>query len=498
MNITLINPQSIEKYNTTVMHLSILYLATALNKEGHKVKVIDAQIDNVNKKVDALIHKTDFFGLSVLTTQVKHSLEISDYIKSIDREVPIIWGGVHCTLFPYQTISDDAVDYAVRGEGENTLIEFIKRYNKGRDFSKVDGLVYKQDDSIRINPERSYLDLNSLSPPNWKLLRIKEYVVDYVVGDENYGKHLPLHSGRGCTYRCAFCINTLYEKRRWRPLDASNIINEIKILKERFNLNYIKFVDENFFINKERVEEFCKGIIKEKIDVRWHALGRANYFNKNHLNNELLSLIKKSGCAIISMGLESGSPKILKVLKKDITTKQSIETIEECKRFDIRPVCSFMTGLPTETREDTLKTVELIKKIKEIHPHAYIIGPQIFRPYPGAELYDLAKKMGFHEPENLRRWADYDFTGGFVSSTYLPWVKDPGFIEAVEFYMGRFQNPDVKKWNVISTIMSYIAKYRVKNNFYDFPIDKKIFETAKRLYLEYKQDKRGEKSTYAD
>lgn len=470
MNITLINPLSSEKYITHNLHLSLLYLATALNKEGHKVNVIDAQMDYTEKEIDSLINKTDFFGISVMTTQVKHALEISDYIKSLDNEVPVIWGGTHCTLFPQQTIKDKSVDYVVCGEGENTLNDFINIYNKDKDFSKVNGLIYKEKEEIKMNPKRPYLNLDSLSPPDWDLIKIKRYVVDYIVGDVNYGKYLPLHSGRGCVYRCAFCINT---DKKWRPITASNMMNEVMGLKEKFNLNYIKFVDENFFIDKKRVEDFCKYMIEEKIDVRWQALGRVDYFNKNHLNNELLRLIKKSGCELIGMGFESGSQKILKILKKDITISQSLNAVKECGKFDLRAECSFMMGLPTETKVDILQTISLIKKVKEIQSEAYIIGPQIFRPYPGTELYNLAKSMGLEEPNDLREWADYDFAKN------LPWVKDFGFIEAVEFYINKFQNPST---NIISRIISFISKHRVNNDFYDLPIDKNIFKGAKRLY----------------
>jgi len=479
MKITLVNPEG-EKKSQKQLHLSLLYLATALHRKGHTVKVVDSQIENIGKKLRPLILKSDIVGFSVMTNQVKNAIELSDLVKEKDPDIKVVWGGIHPTLYPKQTVEDKSVDFVITNEGEITLLELSSWLEGKGKISDIKGLVYKENGKVRVTSKREFLDLNTLSPPEWEILKIREYISDFKIGGKSFGKSLPLHSGRGCVYNCAFCINLL--ENRWRPLNAGKILGEVKILTERYGIEYIQFMDENFFVNKKRVEEFCEAMISENIDVKWHANTRANYFNENHLNNSLMRLAKKSGCTTLAMGIESGSEKILNKLKKEITMPQILNAVTTCRKFDINTICSFMIGIPGEEKKDMMETLRLITKIKKINPKAYIIGPQVFRPYPGCSLYNEVKGL-FKEPLTLREWSSKNLFEGYASLDSLPWISEPDIAANAWFYVMRAQStPDSFTKALLEFPFKKIADFRMKHGLFGFNIDKEIFESFQGLY----------------
>ncbi len=481
MEITIVNPITAEVADRQ-LYMSILYLGTILHRNGYKVNIVDAQIENAEKRLRSLVHKSQYIGFSTMTSQVKHAIELSDFVKSIDPEIPIVWGGVHPTLFPRQTISDPSVDYVIYGEGELTLLELTRHFEGKKRLPDIRGLVYLENGDIRINPGRPYLDLNALSPPAWNLLKMDEYVKDFMIAGTNYGKSLPVHSGRGCPFRCTFCINTVLEMKKWRPLSAENMVNEIKTLKDKYGLDYIKFVDEIFFINRHRTEEFCRMMIREKLDVLWHATSRAEFFS-DYLKDGLMRLAKNSGCSVVAMGIESGSQKILDMMKKGITPEQAIRAVKRCDKFGIRPMCSFMIGLPHETRDDIDKTLSLIREIKKTSPSAVVIGPQPYRPYPGSELYNEIRDS-FKQPRSLRDWSSADLSWGYSSCPkYMPWVENPDYVSNLWFYVVRSgSSPDSLGMRMGMGLFKYIADLRIKRGMFGFPIDRKIFEFFQNIY----------------
>jgi radical SAM superfamily enzyme YgiQ (UPF0313 family) len=335
---------------------------------------------------------------------------------------------------------------------------------------------------VHHNPEKSFIDLNELSPPSWHLLDMKRYVCDFALGGHNFGRYLPLHSGRGCPYRCAFCFNTVLKTKKWRPLTPENMLNEVKLLKDGHGIDYVKFVDENFFLDRSRVEKFCNSLIEERIGIKWHATCRASYFNRNHVNTELLTLAKRSGCAVISMGIESGSQKTLDAIKKEIRVEDAVRAVEMCKNHRIIPICSFMIGIPGESGDDMLKTMQLIRRLKGIYNKTVIIGPQVFRPYPGCELYDKIRHL-LNEPKSLRGWTDRDALSELFSSRNLPWVKDPGYLDSLSFYMMMSESSSsglVQK--AVKFPLKKAADFRIKHAFFGLQIDKMAYTSAKRLF----------------
>ncbi len=484
VDITLINPKMNEPMEPSIF-MSLLYLATSLEKNGFSVKVVDSQIENVD--IEKIVKTSESVGLSVMTAQIRDALRISDAVKSKDPNMPIIWGGIHPTLFPSQTVSDKSVDYVIVEEAENGIVDIVKYIKGEKKLKDVSGLAYKYKGKFRINRSKPVMVLDNLSPPSWHLFKMEKYVTNYLMGGKNYGPHLQIHSGRGCPYNCTFCINTYLSVRKWRPLSARKIVNEVKILKKKFGIKFVTFVDENFFLDKKRLEEFCKLMIKENVGIEWRGNSRANYFNENHLNRNLLELVRKSGCRVISMGFESGSGRVLKdVIKKEITVEQIINSVKACKEFGIIPIGSFMAAIPGERKGEWEETLSLIRKLKKTNPQTIIIGPQIFRPYPGAPLYDSIKHM-IREPNSLRAWAKMDTTvGGYMDDASIPWIEDPKKLVNALYYMTLTESTTSGIAMLLKLPFKLLAEMRVSNRFYSFPIEKQMYTEGKNLFYHIK------------
>ncbi|MBU2637996.1 MAG: B12-binding domain-containing radical SAM protein [Nanoarchaeota archaeon] len=424
-----------------------LYLGSYLKKNGIDVKLFNFFVDEskmpCDKDLNALKEELNdciCLGFSVMTPQVTKSLELSKIIKSLKPEIKIVWGGTHPTLFPVQTLENPNIDFAIKGEGEEVLLKLVQELKSSKpDFSRINGLVFKDRSSIISNqPQGVFEDFVNLSP-DWDLM------LDFVAAHMAYffggksRKSVAIHTGRGCPYRCTFCINNILfgKSRRTKPIDL--IIREIKIVLQKFNPDLINIMDDNFFINKKFVEDFCARLKEEGMCIKWFANSRVNYFD--NFDDEFLSKLRDSGCISLGFGAESGSKKILSYLKKDITPEQIYDAAVKCVKYDIIPIFSFMTGLPRETKEDRLETMRLIKKLQAVSNKVAFNTIQIIRPYPGGELYQDCLKYGLYEPKTLEDWENKSKVSlGYLNPADLPWIDCPGDIEIISKYYSKSMN----------------------------------------------------------
>jgi len=433
--------------------IGLLYIATYLEKNNIPVKIINyvknSDEDLTLEEYRALDQDLDdvvCVGFSVLTTQIQRSLVLSQYLKKKKSDLAIVWGGVHPTLFPEAVCANENVDFVVVNEGEIPFIELTKMLiSKKKNFSKIKGLVYKKNGEVVQNPPAVLLDFVNSPIPNYNLVDafIRQHSYYYFQGKKY--KFVEVHTGRGCPYRCTFCLNDILfgKTRRSRPVES--IIEEIKLLRERYNGTFIKLRDENFFMVKSYLENFCDTLEKENLKIKWWTSARANFFD--NVTPELMAKLKKSGCFHLLIGAESGSEKILKQIKKDITPKQLIRSAKICVKYDIVPNYSFMTGFPNEDVNDIKATLKLMRRLKSISPFVNITGPHLLRPYPGGKLYDElnVNYSDFFKNKTLEQWATTEkFSQIYMKPSDLPWIKDPKLIEVIVDYAPRMFNSLVR------------------------------------------------------
>ncbi len=446
----------------------LLYIGTYLEKRGFSVKIFNFEF-SFNQKLDENILKeitldsknAICIGFSVMTSQIQNSLYLTKLLKKRYPEIPIIWGGIHPTLFPEQTIKNEFINFIVVGEGEETmpeLCEAIKKKDKER-ISRIKGIAFKDKNKIIITEKREVIDMGKTPRPNWKLIDefVKRNLMRFVWGKTYRGTEI--HTGRGCPYRCTYCINSILYGKKWLPRNVKDIVNEIEFLKKRYKIEFVKLRDENFFLNRKRVEDFCDELIKRNLNIKWETNTRANYFD--NCSEDFMKKLKKSGCVVLAFGAESGSLEMLDYMKKDITPEQILNSVRLCTSYGILPNYSFMIGIPTEEKQDVVETFQLVKKMKKISNEIGFLGPQIFRPYPGCELYNECKKLGFNEPKDLESWTNINKVSQFyVDTNELPWIKDPELVDVVAKYAPKGFNNYLTNvpiiWRFIFNVKSFL------------------------------------------
>jgi len=480
--IILINPFLDPPFTLTkdkyTIPLGPLYVGSYLKQNGHDVKVIDANNydnpDRIFRFIKKEMNKTLCIGISAMTAQLPNALKICKYIKNLDSSIPIIFGGVHSTLHPKQTIENEYIDYAVIKEGEESFLNLIKSIESGKNPKNINGIAFKKGRDYFITKSSSKLiDLNKLSV-DYNLLNIVKKM-----GIKKIAKFIdiPYQTSRGCPHRCSFCINTVTKNRIYRYRKPDLVLDDVERLVES-GVKNIFFMDENFFANPKRVKEIVQVIKDRKIEFRWFGNIRADYFRKNYIDHSLLKQIKGSGCTRVSIGTESGSQKILDMIKKDIKIADVLRSAKMLNKVGINCNYSFMIGLPEETFEDMKKTILLISKIKKIIPKCRFLGPQIYRPYPGSELYKKCLSYGLTEPDSLEGWAKK--IENDLKTTHpedYPWLKVPmDIIDCFTFYslIGFSNLSNNIKYKPLKIIQK-IARLRCENSFFEFPIEKKIF-----------------------
>ncbi|MBI2672658.1 radical SAM protein [Candidatus Woesearchaeota archaeon] len=442
-NVLLIFPRM--QYVSGDPPLGIGYIATALRKAKFNVSILDTTFHPTFEYLRNFIEnfKPDIAGIYVDTVMYNDAIKIIDILK--EKKIPVIAGGPHPTLRPDTLI--DKVDVLVLKEAEQTFVELSEKYPK---IDKILGIQYKKDGKEIKNPERPYVDLNQLDPPALDLLEMEEYIKrwHYMDSIDPNIRGTNMVTSRGCPYRCTYCqptLNTLFGQTI-RRRKAENVIKEIKILKERYNINGIFLHDDTFTIHRPWVMDFCKKLKKANLDITFGCNTRANT-----LDPEMMKVMHESGLRTLHMGIESGSQRVLdEIYKKDIVLDQAKDIVAEANKLGIHVLGFFMIGAPTETREEIEQTIKFARSLKCDEASFSITSP-----LPHTALYDYVKEHGYEMSDNF---ADYNY----YSQRAFKDPNGPSFRELqsyqkkalIMFYLHPY------RWNYLFNHLTSISGYR--------------------------------------
>ena len=396
--------------------LGLAYIAAVLEKENHTVKILDTAITDMSiaEVKDYLENnKFDAIGLTLMTPMYKNFKEILKVIKPFTGKTPLIAGGAHPSILPVETLKENpGLDYTVFGEGETIFPDLIKAIKGEKQLSEINGIAYREGNSIKVTKPALHIDnIDNLPMPARHLLDNKKYIP----APSTYRKLPMMHmiSSRGCPYNCIYCSSQSTFGRKHRHHSVKRILEELESLINKHGAKEVYFLDDLFTINKEWVNELCNNIIQRKINqkILWSCNTRTNLIDLPTLKN-----MKKAGCWQIHFGIESGSQRLLNLIKKGTTLQQSRDAIKLCRKAGIQTRAYFMLGLPSETKEESLKTIEFAKEIDPDYAKF-----SLTTPYPGTELFDIVKKEGNLKSES---WDLYKTMGGLGSNTERPYVPD--------------------------------------------------------------------------
>lgn len=401
------------------MPLSLIYAARIAQRKGFSVTIIDQRLtpDWQGLIQDELKKAPLLAGISVMTGRpIASALEISKFIKD-NSSVPVVWGGIHPTILPEQTLANKYIDIVVRGEGEIVLSRLAEALlRRDNSLAAIPGISFKQNNRIMHNPAGLPTDFNELPLPDYALVHFNEYT--RFNSDERY---FSLITSNGCPHRCGFCYSVSYDKRKWLPEPVERTIEHMEVALNRHHPTYFSVIDSDFFVDPGRVYKLFELIEKKGWKLKYGFRG-ARVDDLFKIDERLFSLMQSLGVKHLQIGAESGSQRMLDLMQKDIRVEDTIELNRRLRKYSgIIPAYNFFSGIPTETEDDIKLSTNLIMRLIKENPHCLITAYNQFTPYPGTALFDLAVKYGLKPPEALEEWIEFD-QSSFASR--CPWLSE--------------------------------------------------------------------------
>jgi len=320
--------------------------------------------------------RPDWVGISVMSAKSESAAVVSRIVKEVCPECRVIWGGQHPTILPQLCLAHPEVDFIIRGEGEGPLAALLTSFDTGRQAHTIPGIGYRADGRPILTRPAVRPDFASLPFPR----------KDNLLFPQRYDKNElgGITATRGCPFPCGFCSarQVVGKKFRFRPV--KNVVEEIEYLKRTFGTSVFHFHDDTFTANGGYTQALCAELLSRRTGVSWSCTTRLN-----SLSGDLLRQMERAGCYYTSVGVESGSNRVLKQMKKNITREDVIERIAVLKRANVAWAVYIMAGLPEETAEDVDLTADLIRRIR---PERVVLS--FFTPYPGTALFDRCAELG--------------------------------------------------------------------------------------------------------
>ena len=492
----------------TDIPLSLIYVAHECQKNGIEVRILDQRIlgQEWSKALcSAIDSETVLVGFSVMSgSPISHALNATKVVKEFNPNIPIVWGGVHVTLCHESVINDKHIDYIIRGLGSIPLYKLVRFLtNKGGSLEEIEGLGWKNNaNEICINSmpcEVSYAPLSELCIDNIDLSRYMRFTYTEKV--------YAFFSSFGCPHKCRFCFAPIFWKdvkgRKWFPYAAKDVIEHITEVVRRYNIGYLSLLDENFFLDLKRSEEIFRGLLANDIHVRWGIRG-ARIDDLYRMDKKFLSLLDEIGVEQIMIGAESGSPRMLEIMRKNISVEQIVEVNKKLSMFPkIKPSYNFISGIPGETVADMYQSVDLILQMMKDNHNASFSGMNQFIPFPGSELYEKCKEYGYEEPLSLDGWAKVDT---HYHRGMSPWLdrKTEDTLHSIQAALMFVDNKVAREllgesedgssranesrgmvvdflYHLIifcSKLYKPIARFRLRHHYFGMPIDYKLIKFA--------------------
>lgn len=397
--------------------MGLAYIASYLEKYADEleVKILDSDPEQLGlgETIKEASSGYDIVGITAITPTISNAWYIANRVKELSPNTVIVLGGVHPTTLPEESLQQPGVDVVVRGEGEITMLEFIRCMEEGGDLKSVNGISFKRGNGVIHAPPRlSLRNLDELPFPARHLLPNEKYWTIGVMRTP----WASIVTSRGCPKKCIFCNPA--GGRWWRFRSTENVLAEIEHLIETYKIRELDIIDDNFLVWRKRAEKIMDGIMKRGWDLIWRC---GNGVRVDTVNRNLLFKMYKAGCRYLAFGVESGNQEILNRIKKNVTLSQIRAAFKWCREAGIRTTAFFMIGNIGENEKTIRQT---IKFAKELDPDQAQFA--ITTPYPGTEMYEFVKREGKILTTDWSKWTLY------TSPVFELGELNPGFLEKMQ------------------------------------------------------------------
>lgn len=388
------NPAALEESRGHSPPLGLLHLAGYLEQHAdHEVEILDTQAEELSfPGIAARVREArpDVVGISAMTQTLVDVVRMIEIVEAAAPQAKVVLGGPHVHLFPDETIQLPGVDFLVLGEGEQIFAQLLESIDDPDALSEIPGLFFQRGEEI-VDTGRPALirDLDALPFPARHLTDVTRY--DSVLAPRH--PVTTMFTSRGCPHVCSFCDRPHLGKK-FRARSAPNVVDEMQQCVE-MGVSEFLIYDDTFTIRRERVIQICEEILARGLDVGFDVRSRVDT-----VDPEMLRLLARAGCRGLHYGVESGTEKILEVLRKKIDLDTARRVFAETKRAGMQVLAYFMIGCPGETRDDIRQTFRVARDLDPDFLHLTILTP-----FPGTEIYLDGLKSGVIERDVWREFA---------------------------------------------------------------------------------------------
>lgn len=396
-------------------------LASVIKKDGYDIEIIDANIDNlseeeVQKKIEEV--KPTVVLVSAMTVMYRRMTHTAfRLVKEVNENIITIVGGIYPTQSLNLVVKDSNIDFIISGEGEERLPQLLKAIEGGRGFEKMDGISFQKERGkpFTINPNRAFIqNLDTVPFPEYDLFEMGKYTSYGQKYTQNFQfrahPFAETMSSRGCPYKCTFCSsNELYAGRptiRYRS--AENVLEEVDMLVNKLGTRELIFLDDSFLQSKRRFMKIMQGLVDRQYGLLW----KSNNLSIFLMDDEVVEMMKKSGCYQLNVSIESGSQVTLDLIKKPVKLYKITKTIQRIKEAGIELTSNFVIGFPHETMDRIRETFHYAEEI-DIDLALFSIAT----PLPATELYDEAlQKNTLSKDFDFETFEFYGFGKGVITT----------------------------------------------------------------------------------
>lgn len=409
------------------------YLASVAEQAGVEVKILDCivhgwgheeQVDetlvrvglsyaDIQKRITDF--KPDLVGVNCqFSRQYKIYHHMFSLVKGVDPRIIVVAGGPHATVCPEEVLGDEKCDYLLSGEAEASFRDLIDALRKDSGITSIDGLGWKSGGKLSFNPKQKMIeDLDSIPFPAYHLMELDKYFgLQSSHGARHRKRFCPIITSRGCPAKCTFCSAYRVWGNQHRMRSVDNVLEEMRLLKNRYGIEEIMFEDDNVTAHARRAKLLFSRMIEERLDFAWDTPNGAGAWS---MDEEMIDLMKQSGCVNLNFPVESGSQEILKnIIKKPLVLDKVKKLALHCQNIDLNHSMFLVIGMPGEKLSDMWKSFKFAADCGCFTPHI-----SVATPYPGTQLYETCLKNGyFARPFSL----DDLFIRSFL-------IKTPDFVE---------------------------------------------------------------------
>lgn len=479
MNICLIRPPKIMKLHSGSMNpvppLGLAFIAAALRAVGHEVTVIDAigeapmqivpfegediytnglDYDEIYQRIPPQVQA---IGFSMMFTE--NWLSDRALLQYLGRRMPDTFffaGGEHISAYPELWLKQAAhLDACVVGEGEETAVALANALEQNHSLENVEGIVFKFNGNIISNPRRNRMrEVESIALPAWDMFPIENYNQHNLHWGVVRGKSLPILATRGCPYECTFCSSPQMWTTKYSMRSPKHVIDEIEKFQKQYGTTNFDFYDLTAIIRKEWIIDFAKEIMARDLNITWQIPGGTR---SEAINKEVAHYLYKSGCRNITYAPESGSPEMLRYIKKKISIDKMLKSISYSHSEGMNIKLNIMIGFPEENHKHFWQTIGFL--VRASWAGANDAVPSIFSPYPGSALFQQLVEEGQIDPNNDEYYKGIldtnDYTGTKFYNKYLSknWLRFY-FYAYLAFFFGT--SLFVRPWRIVSSILNIL------------------------------------------